>query len=108
MVNPAIVVPILQAAQTCPFVRVILGVSHPGYQADTQDPATVVKLPARLAGPFVVVVQVYPALVAVMVLQTDPELLVVVKLPLTSAVTLVPQTLMVAPLALTQNHPETV
>jgi hypothetical protein len=62
----------------------------------------------RLAGPFVVVEQVYPVLVAAIALHAvpcgTPDL---EKFPEASAVTLVPQTFTVAPFAFAPKLPET-
>jgi hypothetical protein len=78
------------------------------YAFSVQFPAMFEIFEVREAGPSVVVIQVYPVRVAVMVLQEALYSLVAVKFPLVSAITFVPQTLIVAPLAPAQKEPEIV
>jgi hypothetical protein len=78
------------------------------YALSVQFPAMLVVLLVKDAGPFVVVVQVYPVRLAVIVLQEALYSLEAVKFPLVSAITFVPQTLIVAPFAPAQKEPEIV
>jgi hypothetical protein len=78
------------------------------YVFSVQLHAMFVVFVVKLAGQFVVVVHVYHALVAVIVLHTAQYVLVVVKFQLESAVAFVQHTLIVAQFALAQNHQLTV
>lgn len=77
--------------------------------SNAQFPATVVKFAERLAGPFVVVVQVYPPRVAVMSVHIVPLLTEAKeKFPLPSAVAVFPpHPFTVAPAPFAPNDPET-
>lgn len=88
----------------------ILDVSEITQASSTQLPATVVKFAERLAGPFVVVVHVYPLRVAAISVQIVPLFTQVnEKFPLPSAVAVFPPhpvTVAVDPVA--PNEPDTV